>query len=249
MIENKNSSNFIGGLSEHLLSQMILVIGEDQKTADSSKNFRKSRINFAEGLLEKTTKHQEMAVALTLEYLVVLALQRQLMKVGFNIYLAPQSIECGKEDQKGIDVIIVDSENSPYLGINVKLRKGKSTLSRDSGGWNGNISTPYIYLSLGSLAINTKEKNKLDVKQWLTESVIPNIKISGKFPHFEQFQHYLIQRIEKSLCGLSDVIQHESEKYKTSTYRQAPREDESKQIFEEKIRIMHQLFSELKMNT
>lgn len=216
--------------------------------AYSSPRFRESRSHMMADLLFYGAFQHEMAKSLALEYLVELALQYFLRDHGFKIQTAPQTLELSDSTQKGVDLLITDASDVVLLGVDVKLRRGHSSYNRDGYGWNQNLRTPYIYLSLGNLAISTREKEAISAVEWLTNYVVPYIGSSGKIPHIDTFRIYLLERIERSLFGLIERLR-EPEMY-TNSFG-LPTGDPSQEnymILEEKLLITHSLFAEIRQS-
>jgi len=204
--------------------------------------FRTSRQTLMSTLLEGNPKHS-MAEAFLSEYLIHIALQPVLENTSFCTQLAPQSLERSSTNHQGVDLLISDEENTLWLGIDAKLRSGKSAFERDGYGWNPEILTPYMYLSLGNWNGALKEM-ELPVRQWMTTHVVGGVNESKSIPGFGRFRQYLVERIERSLAVCRErVIDHDER-----PMYGAPESKEELDIFGDKIHMMHGLFTELRLN-
>lgn len=251
MLVEQNSPklhNFIASHSRSYPSNFPYRTDTDHplQTASSTEKFRTARRSLMTELLLYRQARHEMAKSLALEYLVQLALQPLFSGSGFEIQCAPQSLECSNHTQKGVDLIICDTTGVVLLGIDVKQRKGNSIYERDGYGWNQQLLAPYIYLSLGNLQITTREQTTVSIIDWLIHYVLNHITDSGKIPHFNPFRDYLLQRIEKSLNGLTERCR-ESDIFTFSTG--LPDENsEAFTIMERKISITQSVFIEFIQN-
>jgi hypothetical protein len=204
--------------------------------------FKTSRIAMMQDLVDGKPRRNEMSHSLFAEEIVCLALDPLLQRGGFSSCLAPQSLEHGV-DQKGVDVLISDKNNMAYLGIDVKLRIGKSLLGRDGFGWSHHLLSPYIYLSLGNWSVDTWEENGVNIRGWLADYALPKIPESGKIPKISELRRYLIDRIERSLSGFMDRVY--SPKEDDLNYGM-PSTAEDLMILEEKLPVIYSLFFDLK---
>lgn len=213
-----------------------------QVEAITNPAFRRSREVMATAILSGEAFFKEMAEALVLEHIVNLSLRNPLEDVGFKVDLTPQSLEKSNQGQKGVDLLVCDTEQMVYLGIDVKLRRGKSPYERDGFGWNSNLLSPFIYLSLGNFKVDMWDKDNVGIREWLGKYVIPKVITTGKIPEIDVFRKYLLTRIEKSLTGCverirePDLFKHDFGLPKT------PREQ---LILEEKLALMESLFQGL----
>jgi hypothetical protein len=196
-----------------------------------------------ESLLAGNAAYHEYAQSLAFEHFVNLALRLPLEGSGFLVQLTPQSLEESTDSQKGVDLLIRDEAKLVYLGIDVKLRRGRSRLQRDGFGWNTRLLSPYIYLSLGDFVANTREGTQISVRQWLHQFAIPHINSTGKIPHWDQFRGYLLARIERSLNGYVEKVREYEE---FDNLMGIPSTNESLEILIEKLAVMHCLFVELR---
>lgn len=198
-----------------------------------------------EELLIGQSEYLEYAQSVAFEHFVNLALRLPFTGTGFVVELCPQSLEMSSREQKGVDLLVMDYEHYVYLGIDVKLRRGRSNLQRDGFGWNQRLLSPYIYLSLGDFVANTREGTQISVRQWLHDYAIPSIGSNGKIPHWDQFRAYLLARIERSLEGYTEKVR-ELEEF--DNLLGIPASPQSLEILVEKLAIMHSVFVELRQN-
>lgn len=248
MIERVSSiENFAGSLPDFYPALAHYLVQPDgpELIASNSRAFCLSRFHMLETLLHNLPGHQEMSLALALEYLVHLALRGPLSETGFTLDLSPQSLECSQEGQKGVDLLIADSNQLVYLGIDVKLRVGASAYERDGYGWNARLFSPYIYLSLGNFSVSTRDQQQLSVRDWFRSCAVPHIRGSGKIPHLDQFRSYLISRIERSLNGYLERLR-EPEMY--SNDFGIPTTANEQALLTEKLATMQSLFTDLRLN-
>jgi hypothetical protein len=232
-----------GYVREYPLSQTYLLDDEGQLvTASSSPNFQSARLLLMETLLQGDPSREQMAQSLIAEQIVKLSLRHLLQNTGFCANLAPQTLECGTQNQKGVDVIVVDTNNLAYLGIDVKCRVGKSPWNRDGYGWNQGLLAPFIYLSLGNWKIDTYDRQQVPIKEWLSGYAIPKIAQSGKIPHFFDFERYIAGRIERSLNGFTERIKEDPANIPPFLL---PKNYEAVLLLEEKLAIMQSLFIDL----
>jgi hypothetical protein len=242
----RSSANFITRYSRSYPSSIAFKTDTygNHIEARSSATFQASREQLMRKLLTGTQTKESMSQALMAEHLVSLAIQPLIAEQGFHTMLAPQSLEHGK-NQKGIDLIISDNEMMTYLGIDVKLRRGRSIQNRDGYGWNATLKAPYIYLSLGNWSTAMREGEEVNVKDWLADYAVPKIQDSGKIPHLNKLRTYLVARIERSLNGYHERL------IDGSMYNHSfglPELEEDKVILARKLSNMQSVFTELRMN-
>lgn len=140
------------------------------------------------------------------EWMVMLGFKRILGESELRAELAPPVLEIGSEGRSGIDLIISkpypeDNNNTPILGINVKLQQPRSNRKVEKYKCDNLLGCPYIELSLGDFSISTKEFGETTFITWLRQLVVPKITWSGKIPYFYKWQEYLIKKV-------SDTISH-----------------------------------------
>ncbi len=129
----------------------------------SSGNFIKSRTALLDEFINiDKSKHHEMSRAYLAEQLVRIAIKNPLEERGFLMDIAPQNLEHGN-NQKGVDLIVVDSNKIICLGIDLKLKKRITTCARDGFGWCQNTLSPFIYLKMGNWSLETREESKVDI--------------------------------------------------------------------------------------
>jgi hypothetical protein len=215
-----------------------------QLEATNTRDFISSRGLLMDGLLSGNTKHEQMAHALLAENTVELALQ-PVLKDEFKARLAPQSLEWSRDGNKGVDILISDSEDYVYLGIDVKLHENRSPRGRDGFGWNDRLKTPFVFLALGNWSVDIQEREEVKVKDWLRYYTIPHLRQSKHIPGVTEFRHYLIGRIEQSLNGYREhLLEPDYYSYDVGL----PEDVSGKQLLEEKLAVMQSLFTELQMN-
>lgn len=210
--------------------------------ATSNHKFRTSRHELMYGMLNGETRHEVMTQGLLAEQMVHLALRPLLQDAGFFPSLAPQSLEHGK-GQKGIDMLIRDNRNTPYLGIDVKLRQGQSELGRDGFGWDSKLQTPFVFLSLGNWYPSMRDAEDVTVKDWLSKYSIPGIQRTGKIPRLDELRGYLLGRLERTLNGAHVAIR-EPEVF-PRTCATLPDNIKDLKKMREKVGVMHHLFTAL----
>ncbi len=218
--------------------------GKPPVEATSSDAFLNSRKRLLEQLIAGQPRNREFSQAIALEHMVDLTLRNPLDDTGFTLELTPQSLERSIGSQKGVDLLVRDNQNLVYLGIDLKTGKGSSRYERDGYGWNSTTQSPYIYLSLGSFAVNTREQSAVAVREWLNLYAIPSILNTGKIPLLGDFRTYLISRIERSLHGCLEVLREPEEDRPPFGL---PQSDQELTIMGEKLSIMHSLFYDLRI--
>lgn len=207
----------------------------------SSENFTNARVNLMDGYFSGCRQKTEMPQALLAEELVSLALKKPLEERGFFSYLAPQNLESG-ENQKGVDLIITDNNQMICLGIDLKLRKGKSRFKRDGYGWCQNIQSPFIYLKMGNWSLETREEPVVNIRKWINEYAKPKLKTTGKIPRVFELRQYIIPRIERTLLSYIEMLKEPTGELAEVT---VPRELDDLDCLEDKLFTMHQLFSSI----
>lgn len=213
--------------------------------ATSSHRFSMSRASLIEDLLNGQQRHEVMAQALLAEQIVHLSLEPLLEPTGFYSCLAPQTLELSQDGQKGIDLILSGPHRLAYLGIDIKLRQGRSPWDRDGYGWNQNLCFPYIYLSLGNCFFDMRDNSSVPLRQWLKSYAIPQIPQSGKIPGLHEFRNYLVCRIEKSLQAYTDRLVDPPPNF--PDYGIPPTSAQT-EILLEKLAVIHSLFTELRLS-
>lgn len=210
----------------------------------SSKDFSRSRGHLMHHIISGKEQKTSYPQALLAENVVNLALQ-PVMGDEFKASLAPQTIEWDV-DGKGVDVLISDPDDYIYLGIDVKMRYGKSPLNRDGYGWSEKLKAPYIYLSLGNWSVDIQERQEVSIRDWLQEYTIPHIQRAKPIPGVVDFRHYLVGRIERSINGYRQRLR-EADLYEHDFG--LPFSAEGAELLEEKLAVMQSLFTELQTNT
>ncbi len=208
----------------------------------STRNFITSRTALLDEFLNiDTCKHHEMSRAYLAEQLVRIAIKNPLEERGFFMDIAPQNLEHGN-DQKGVDLIVVDSNKMIYLGIDLKLRKRRAKSEHDGFGWCQNTLSPFIYLKMGNWSLNTREEDGVDIRHWIEEYTSPKLKTTGKIPRVYELRQYVVPRItktiEKYIEGLSDS---EKEFYKDCI----PENQKSLDLLKNKLFRLRSVFSDI----
>lgn len=207
----------------------------------SSSKFTSSRVALIDNYLSQNNPKKEMSQALLVEEFSNLALEKLLKEKGFSSHLAPQNLESG-QNQKGVDLIIQDSQKMLCLGIDLKLKKSKSLLKRDGYGWSPNTKSPYIYLKMGDCFMKTKEESSVNLRDWIQDYTLSKITSTGKIPHLDQFRKYIICRIERTLFSYIQTIKEPSNFIAQKTI---PKDHQDQLLLEEKLFKTHALFSSL----
>ena len=207
----------------------------------SSQNFTNSRVSLMDGYLSGKYQKTEMPQALLAEELVSLALKKPLEERGFSSYLAPQNLESG-ENQKGVDLIITDADHMICLGVDLKLKKGKSKIERDGYGWCQNIQSPFIYLKMGNWSLETREESTVDIRQWISEYTRPKLKTTGKIPRVNELREYIFPRIERTISSYIEILKEPEGKFADVTI---PKNMAELNALEDKLFMMHSLFSSI----
>ena len=199
-------SAFVEACIDRYPRKVNINVPENPIVETNSINFINSRRTMFNQLVSGKINPKEFPQALFSEHIVYTALEGPVNEMNYKIFTAPQSLDISRKNNKGIDLLICNKENIPFLGINVKLRKGRSSFNRDGYGWHSKLQAPYIYLSLGNWTVDTREGKETRIRQWLDECAIPKISESGKIPQFWDFRNYLIARIDRSLDGFIEKL-------------------------------------------
>lgn len=204
-------SSFLEACIDRYPNRINFNVEEKNIEATTSSNYANSRKKMFGDLIERKTSSVEYPRALFLEHVVFTALSKNISEKNLDLYCAPQSLELSNKFQKGVDLLICDKEKEPLLGIDVKLRKGKSFLNRDGYGWQSTLKCPYIYLSLGNFSVDTREGKNKKIRDWLSECALDKISNSGKIPKLNEFKKYLSERIKNSLTGIIERISDQND--------------------------------------
>lgn len=217
-------------------SSGALIIGT------SNKNFISSRVSLvSDHILGIKDNRYEMSQAYLAEELVRVALKNPLEERGFFLHLAPQNIESGV-DKKGVDFLITDSSQMIYLGIDLKLKKGRSRFNRDGSGWCPNLQSPFIYLKMGNWSLETRENPDVNIRQWIQEYTRPKLKTTGKIPRVYELRQYIVPRVIRTLSGYIEALNKPEDKfYKLYT----PEDRQSLIILKNKLSTVNSLFSSI----
>jgi hypothetical protein len=204
----------------------------------NSENYRRSRPEMVRRAIAAQHSPDDISpYSVLAEQIVNLALDPVLARHSYHSHSASQNLDAGDQD-KGVDVLIADKSNIVVLGIDVKLRQGRSVARRDGGGWSPRLKSPYIYLSLGDWSTLNKSNTTINVKQWLADAVAPNLSNSGKIPHFVSFQSYIIDRLSRSLQS----FYHQFICHPNSSTWGFPKAVEDRQILRAKLEILNKFF-------
>lgn len=206
--------------------------------ATSTKDFIISRTILLDELLNvDKNKHYEMSQAYMAEQLVRIATKNPLEERGFFIDIAPQNLEHGV-NQKGVDLIVLDSNKTICLGIDLKLKKSNN----DGFGWGQNILSPFIYLKMGNWSLETREKSGVDIRQWIQEYTGPKLKTSGKIPRIFELRRYVIPRIIRTLERYIDITNSPNDRLYKSCI---PEDYQSFELLKNKLSRLWLVFSEI----
>jgi len=167
------------------------LLNHDPLHTTCTPDFRTSRTDLLIAHSENKKKHFEFTQALLSEFVTVLALEKPLSLYNYSIELAAQSLEHGQDRQRGVDILITNSQQKIMLGIDIKLGKNSSNLNFNGGHWLDHLKAPFINLTLGNW--------RPDIKDWLKNAVKPNIKKNGSIPDIPQLRKFAISRITNSL--------------------------------------------------
>jgi hypothetical protein len=205
----------------------------------SSGNFINSRTALLDEFINiDKSKHHEMSQTYLAEQLVRIAIKNPLEERGFFMDIAPQNLEHG-DNQKGVDLIVVDSNKMICLGIDLKFKKRVTRLDRDGFGWCQNTLSPFIYLKMGNWSLDTREESGIGIRRWIQEYTSPKLKTTGKIPRVFELRQYVIPRIIRTLEGYIDVINDPSDRlYNTCT----PKDNQSFELLKSKLLTIHSVF-------
>ena len=174
----------------------------DSLEANSSTKFLQSRGLLMQKLLgENGNSRIGMSHALLSEFVMDIAIGPIISPYGYGVDMAAQSIECGGNQQRGVDLLIVDGKQKIMMGIDVKLQKSRSKNNRNGGAWLDNLAAPFINLTLGNWPVETRDKNVKDFKEWLMQCALPNINESGQIPGLGSLRSFAVTRIKNSLIN------------------------------------------------
>ena len=208
----------------------------------STRNFITSRTALLDEFLNvDKSKHHEMSQSYLAEQLVRIAIKNPLEEKGFFVDIAPQNLEHGN-DQKGVDLIVVDSNKMICLGIDLKLKKRRSASEHDGFGWCQNTLSPFIYLKMGNWSLETREESGVDIRHWIQEYTSPKLKTTGKIPRIYELRQYVVPRITKTLEKYIEKINDsEKEFYKNCI----PENQQSLDLLKSKLSSLHSVFSNI----
>lgn len=175
------------------------------------------------------------------EHLTVLGLQPLIRRYGFTVMFAPPSLEHGRE-QPGMDILLCDSENMTYLGIDVKMRRSRDRRYRDRFGWNELVKSPFVYLSLGDWSTPLPDGTAISFSDWMRLYSIPFARRLGAIPYLHDLRTYLVTRIEQNLNAYYDWLRRPDRKQDSYNY---PGSDEDLKLLQEKLSIVQSLFADL----
>lgn len=210
----------------------------------SSKDFITSRTALLDEFINiDKSKHHEMSQAYLAEQLVRIAIKNPLEERGFFMNIAPQNIEHGN-NQKGVDLLVIDSDKMISLGIDLKLRKRRARSLHDGFGWCQNTLSPFIYLKMGNWSLETREESGVDIRHWIKEYANPKLKTTGKLPRVYELRQYIIPRISEAIKSYIEVIDDSEGKYKL--YRNCiPEDRQSYSLLKRKLVALDILFSSI----
>lgn len=180
---------------------------DNRVQASSSSGFRNSRAALIDDLIDQSPSRITYSHALLSEQIVNLALQPLVCRYGYCAELSPQSLEHGN-GQKGVDLLILDRRHKIMLGVDVKLGATSPELLHNGGGWLDNLKSPYVNLTLGNWQVKAKDPQIVNVKDWLSHSVIENISRSGQIPQLSEFRQFVCLRLHASLVNLLNRTEH-----------------------------------------
>lgn len=223
-------------------SQYLLDSKGTSVNASSDESFRTYRENLLNLYFEGDPKHDSI-VGHFIEPVVCLSLRPYLQEGGFDVVLAPQSLEHG-DGQKGVDILITDSEQLVLLGIDVKSKKGRSSRGRDTYGWSPALRSPFVYLSLGNWNPAMQDRRDVSVHDWSRGYVVPNLQKSGQIPNIQDFRQYLLKRLERTVYSFRERM-HDPSRFQQQIVPQTP---EEASILEEKLGIVHSLITDVLMS-
>lgn len=223
-------------------AQYLVDTNGNYLNANSNEEFRNNRKKQMNLYIDGNPKHESIR-GLFVEPLVCFSLRPYLQQAGFDIILAPQSLEHGIE-QKGVDLLIVDPDQYVYLGIDVKTRKDRSSKGRDRYGWSSKLKSPYIFLSLGNWDVELRENKKITVPRWTREMVVPNIQKTGKIPRINNFKDYIVSKAENTVYSFRNRLDDRKRYYGGSL----PQNREERTMLEEKLGIIHSLLTDISLS-
>ncbi len=231
MLTLLETSNFIRRYSgSYLPHNTYYLLNHDPLYTTCTPDFRTSRTDLLKAHSEGKNKHFEYTQALLSEFVTVLALEKPLSSHNYSIDLAAQSLEHG-QDQRGVDILITNSQQKIMLGLDIKLGKNSSSLNSNGGHWLDNLKAPFINLTLGNW--------RADIKDWLKNAVKPNIKKSGSIPDMPQFRSFLIPRIKNSLLSQYSMLINRSPRLFI------PESRKDCQVYRQKLEGLINLFTQL----
>jgi len=209
----------------------------------SSRAFINSRTELMDGFLteDKKIKWFEVSQSYLAEQLVRIAIKSPLEERGFFLDLAPQSLEHGN-NQKGVDLIIVDSCQTICLGIDLKLKKSRNKSGHDGYGWCQNILSPFIYLKMGDWSLETREETDVNIRQWIQKYTCPKLKTTGKIPRVYELRQYLIPRVTNTLNTYLEALDRPKDEF---SYLYIPEDRQSVNLLKNKLLNLYSLFSDL----
>lgn len=193
------TSKFIQRYSQSYPPQKTYyLLNHDLLHTTCNHNFCTSRTDLLIAHSEGKKTHFEFTQAILSEFVTVLALEKPLFSHNYSIELATQSLEHGQDHQRGVDILITNSQKKIMLGIDIKLGKSSSRFNSNGGHWLDHLKAPFINLTLGNW--------RPDIKDWLKNAVRPNIEKSGSIPDMPQFRSFLIPRIKNSLLSQHSLL-------------------------------------------
>lgn len=208
----------------------------------STRNFITSRTALLDEFLNvNKSNHHEMSQAYLAEQLVRVAIKNPLEERGFFVDIAPQSLEHGN-DQKGVDLIVTDSNKMIHLGIDLKLKKGRSTPDRDGFGWCQNTLSPFTYLKMGNWSLKTREEPDVNIRQWIQEYTSPKLKTTGKIPRIYELRQYIVPRIINTIERYIKVTNSPIDEFYKNC---VPEDQQSLDLLKSKLSSLHSVFSNI----
>lgn len=206
------------------------LLNQDPLCATCTHDFQRSRPHLLIAHLQGEAGHFEYTQALLSEFVTLLALEKPLAQHHHHIDLAAQSLEHG-QNQRGVDILITNSHQKIMLGIDIKLGESSSPLNQNGGHWLDNLKAPFINLTLGNW--------RPDIKDWLEDSVKPNVKKSGSIPDVPQLRTFLISRIKNSLLSQQTMlVDHSPRLFIPETRKDC-------QVYRQKLEGMIEVFTKL----
>lgn len=147
------------------------------------------------------------------ELLVWLALTASLQLEGVIVDHAPEELERGDPHirDKGIDLIVShlsqEGDREPLLGINVKLGKKRPDQLHERTFHSPRLNIPYTNCSLGSWRVDSWEREDVDVRTWMLNYVVPNMKAGKDVPHLGAFREFVMSNLTQTLTGYYEKAQ------------------------------------------